>query len=467
MDKSVNQPGERRRFLSDTFSVASSFVIGGALTSLGQRVNAGEQPVSADGLVPVKDEATGLPLLRLPEGFRYRSFGWTRDPMKNGEPTPTMHDGMAVVAEKDGIVTLVRNHEVSGFGAPIPGDISPYDSLGRGGCTTLRFDTNKGEWLDSWSSLAGTVRNCAGGVTPWGSWLSCEETLLEDGDEVDGKKQEFKQTHGWIFEVPPEGNSTPKPLKDMGRFSHEAIAFDRRTGIVYETEDQSNRSGFYRFIPNNRNDLSQGGRLQMLKVCCHPNLQGGIKNGTCFDVDWVDIADPYRAHSPNTRDNSGVFCQGHCQGGTAFARLEGCWASEDLIYFDATSGGAQTTGQIWTFDPRRQKLQMVFESPGASRLNMPDNLCVSPKGGLLICEDSDYGKFAKQRIHGLDQEGRLTLFAENNIQLNGEKNGFKGDFRGKEWCGASFSPDGAWLFVNIQTPGITFAITGPWENTLF
>ena len=78
-------------------------------------------------------------------------------------------------------------------------------------------------------------------------------------------------------------------------------------------------------------------------------------------------------------------------------------------------------GQIWTFDPANQKLEMVFESPGAPVLNMPDNLCVSPRGGLVICEDSDYGKFAMQRMHGLNQDGKLSVFAVNNVQLNGEK----------------------------------------------
>lgn len=460
--------GQRRQFLSDTFSVATSFVIGGAFAELSGRLAAGDRPGRDVRLLPTLDEVTGLPLLLLPEGFRYRTFGWTRDPMKGGIPTPSMHDGMAVVAENDGIVSLIRNHEVNGSGTAIATNGQPFDARGRGGCTTLRFDTRSGKWLDSWTSLSGTVRNCAGGVTPWGTWLSCEETVVENKSEANNTVYELDQSHGWIFDVRPEGNGKPVPLRDMGRFVHEAIAIDRKTGIVYETEDHGDRSGFYRFLPNDRTKLSAGGKLQMLKIPGQDNIaKTGFPRGTSFDVEWVDIADPTLANSPNTTDGSGVFHQGHRQGGTAFARLEGCWAGNGLIYFDATSGGAKQAGQIWTFDPQRQKLQMIFESPGVEVLNMPDNLCVSPRGGLLICEDSDYGKFAKQRIHGLSQDGKLTTFAVNNIQLNGEKNGFKGDFRGKEWAGASFSPDGKWLFVNIQTPGITFAITGPWECTVF
>ena len=107
---------------------------------------------------------------------------------------------------------------------------------------------------------------------------------------------------------------------------------------------------------------------------------------------------------------------------------------------------------------------MLFESPGKETLNMPDNLCVNPHGGLILCEDGDYGEAERpQRIHLLSQDGKLIPFAVNDVQLKGQK-GFTGDFRGREWAGATFSPDGKWLFANIQTPGITFAITGPWES---
>lgn len=458
---------ERRRFLSDTFSVASSFALAGAFSSLSGCLNAGEMPAAKAGpLVEVADETTGLNLLKLPEGFRYRTFGWTRDKMKDGTVTPGAHDGMAVVQSDGDIVTLVRNHEIGSVTKSIPNPHPPYDPKAGGGCTSLRFNVAKGEWIDSWVSMSGTVRNCAGGPTPWGTWLTCEETIFGPGDVYNDVTYNFEKNHGWIFDVPPSGQKRPEPIKGMGRFVHEAIAIDRETGIVYETEDRG-RAGFYRYLPTDKANLAAGGDLQMMKVIGQPDLTGHVANGTIFDVEWVDIGDPELAHSPYTKDAAGVFKQGVALEGTAFARLEGCWYGSGKVYFDATSGGGSKVGQIWAFDPEQQKLQMLFESPGAETLNMPDNLCVSPRGGLLLCEDSDYGKFSQQRIHGLSQDGKLSLFAINNIQLAGEKNGFKGDFRGREWAGSTFSPDGKWLFVNIQTPGITFAITGPWESTVF
>ena len=200
----------------------------------------------------------------------------------------------------------------------------------------------------------------------------------------------------------------------------------------------------------------------MMKVVGTADLSGRVKDGSTFDVKWVNIDHPTRAHSPGTKDTQGVYSQGKQQGGTTFARLEGCWAGDERIYFDSTSGGKAGKGQIWEYEPGEEKLRLLFESPGGNVLDKPDNLCVSPRGvGLVLCED---GGAVPQRIHGLTIYGNLFTLAENNVKLNGEKHGIKGDFRGREWAGATFSPDGKWLFANIQTPGITFAITGPWSD---
>ncbi len=462
----------RRQFLSDNFAAATGFAAGAAFGSLGQRFALGETAAAKSNLVDAVDETTGLSLLRLPEGFRYRSINWAGDEMSDGATTPTAHDGMGIVAAEGNLLTLIRNHEISDDGPCMSiRNGTPYDKQAQGGCTSLVFDSDSGDLIRSQTAMSGTSRNCAGGVTPWGTWLTAEETVLGPGDRdayKKYKKRRFQKNHGFIFEVAADGTQSPEPIKSMGRFVHEAVAVDRETGIVYETEDRGT-AGFYRFIPTEPGKLVAGGVLEMAEVVGTPDLRGGFANGTVFDVRWHRIDDPSLADAPENLpcDELGVFKQGKAKGGSMFSRLEGCWYGDGKIYFDATDGGAAGAGQIWMFDPTSQKLTLLFESPAKPILNMPDNLCVSPRGGIVLCEDNDYGANEyPQRMFGLSQDGELRLLAENNIQLAGEKNGIRGDFRTKEWAGATFSPDGKWLFVNAQTPGITFAITGPWENTL-
>lgn len=449
---------DRRSFLKlSAFSLGCSS-LPTAFGKLSAQQKSTDTALDYGSLRPIKDDATGLPLLELPEGFRYITYGWTGDDMADGSKTPGAHDGMAVIQDDGGILTLCRNHELSSAFQLFGPEEIRYDKAAGGGCTNLHFDPSQGEWLKSWSSLSGTVRNCAGGPTPWGSWLSCEETTVDPSEDKRATK-----THGWIFEVPANEKSSAKPLKAMGRFVHEAIAVDPETGHVYETEDRGT-AGFYRFTPKVAGELSQGGHLEMLKVAGQPDLRKAANVGHQYDCEWVPIDDPERAHrDEKKKDQHGCYAQGKDQEATTFARLEGCWYGNGLIYFDATSGGPESAGQIWQFDPKNQQLMLLYVSPGNEVLDQPDNLAVSPRGGIILCED---GRETPQRLHGLTPDGRLFTFAKNNVRLKGEKNGFEGDFRGSEWAGANFSPDGKWLFVNLQTPGITFAITGPWGTGL-
>jgi secreted PhoX family phosphatase len=266
--------------------------------------------------------------------------------------------------------------------------------------------------------------------------------------------------HGYVFDVPADGDGNPEPIRDMGRFSHEAVAMDPVTGFVYETEDAGGSSGFYRYVPNKRNRLHEGGRLFMLTVPTAPlaNLGASYPNGVTFPVDWVEIGEP-DSISPTMPGNF-VWAQGRAQGAATFGRLEGCWYGNDKkIYIVSTSGGTGQ-GQIWEYDPRAERIALLFQSPGAAVLNAPDNITVSPRGGLVLCEDGSGEEF----MHGLTVNGEIFPFAKNNVILNGERNGFVGSFTGAEFAGACYSPDGEWLFANIQSPGITFAITGPWET---
>jgi secreted PhoX family phosphatase len=272
---------------------------------------------------------------------------------------------------------------------------------------------------------------------------------------------QLTKTHGWIFEVPLAGAVSREPLTAMGRFVHEAVAVDPATGIVYETED-SGAAGFYRFTPTERGQLARGGVLEMLAVRDRPQFdtrKGQTPNVT-YPVQWVRIDDPERAHHDEAKqDGKGVYHDGFAKGGATFARLEGAFAGHGKIYFVATSGGDAGRGQVWEYDPAAERLRLVFESPGPDVLDMPDNVAVSPRGGLVLCEDGPEVQF----VRGLTVDGVVFDFAQNNAVLRGE-HGLHGDFRRSEFAGAAFSPDGQWLFVNMQSPGITFAITGPWRK---
>ena len=410
-------------------------------------------------LQPARDETTGLPLLRLPAGFRYLTFGWTGDPLADGRATPGAHDGMAAFAAAGSRIRLVRNHEVRSGGAFA--DRPLYDRVGGGGTTTIEFDTATGAVRDAWTSLAGTAVNCAGGPTPWGSWLTCEETVSGPGRirslDEEWTAPEYQRPHGYVFEVPAVGAATAEPLRAMGRFVHEAVAVHPATGIVYETED-AGASGFYRFLPNEAGVLSAGGRLEMLAIADTPaaDLRRGQTAGVWRPASWapVDDSDPARVAEDS------VFRQGLARGGATFARLEGTWYGEGRIYIVSTTGGEAQAGQVWEYDPHGERLRLIFESPGKDVLDMPDNLCVSPRGGLVLCEDGDTDNF----VRGLTLDGEIFSFAKNDVVLDGERNGIAGDFRRREFAGATYSPDGRWLFFNVQSPGITFAVTGPWAD---
>jgi secreted PhoX family phosphatase len=447
----------RRRFLG------AAVYAGGYALALQKLQGCSAAPDTSASIAPVDDEVTGLPLIQLPDGFRYRSFSWAGEQMLGGYTTPAKHDGMGCVAETDGIITLVRNHERIFAGEPLA-PITAYDGRAQGGTTTLRFDTRKGEWLDARASLAGTFANCAGGVTPWGTWLSCEEAVIEAdgrlGPRFNNRVAELEQEHGYVFEVPADGVSDARPLKALGRFRHEAIAVDPTTGILYQTEDNQPRSGVYRFIPLREGSLDEG-RLQMMAVRGTSDMRRDVPRDTWMDVAWVDIDDPGASHTPGTLDSAGVFAQGKRIGGATFARPEGCWYESGKVYFSDTTGGNAECGQIYEYEPAAERLRLIFESPRREVLDHPDNITTTPNGGLLICEDRPQ---RVQRMSALTRGGELVPFAANNVELGPEWGDQAGNHRNAEWAGACFSADGNWLFANIQEPGFSVAITGPWDS---
>lgn len=441
-----------------------------------------ERPPLAEGygpLRPVRDATTGFPLLELPGGFSYRTFSWAGDPLSDGRTCPDEHDGMGIVREQNGRVTLVRNHERRAMG-PLADPANSYDVIG-GGTTTLVFNTASARLEESRVSLSGTLHNCAGGVTPWGTWLSCEEgvwtpDLVHLG--ITHRQRHWRigsarRTHGWVFEVGPEGLAAPEPLGDMGQFYHEAAAVDPSTGDIYMTEDASPQAGFYRFVPRLPGRLSDGGRLQMLRVEgvseLNRDLSALVAAGAHgLAAEWVDIGDPRRGHTPGTHDCMGVVRQGLDEGATAFVALEGGTWSDGSVYFTSKLGGASGQGAMFRFVPATSRLHLVYETPGASAISGPDNIVMSPRGSLLVCEDRVAGSKMSQRLAGLTPDGELFHFCRVNPALGDTWNGHDlgSTLVVSEWAGACFSADGQWLFANIHVPGVSVAITGPWVSGL-
>ncbi len=420
-------------------------------------------------LGPVADQ-NGDAILALPAGFSYVTFGKTGSPLgTDGLVHPRNHDGMGAFAGPDGTVRLIRNHENRNdagdatLGVSGPSETT-YDARAFGGTVTMDFDPVARELVNAFVSLSGTTVNCAGGVAFQGSgWITCEEA-------VSGPGNGFAEKHGYPFLVPVDagGSVLAVPLRAMGRFKHEAVAVDPTTGVVYETEDDGDNSGFYRYVPDDPTDLGAGGGLQMLGIVARPNYDA-IRNqqvGRPLSVRWIDVDDP----DPDLEGNaSSVFDQGADAGGARFNRLEGIWWGDERCYFSSTAGGNAGRGQVWEYRPNGEPggtLTLVFESPAGSVLDGPDNLTVTPRGGLVVCEDDTGGEAEPHplapgitnanRLIGLDSDGRPFELAVNRLSSS-------------ELAGACFSPDGETLFVNVfgnQEPGsgMTCAITGPWDE---
>jgi secreted PhoX family phosphatase len=427
-----------------------------------------------EGYGPLVSDPNGM--LDLPQGFSYRILSQGGEAMSDGLVVPGQFDGMGCFALEGSRVALVRNHELRGRNSNHrdwgPGgqdqaliDRLPVDKAygtykdGRplpGGTTTLIYDMATGEVVSQHLSLAGTSTNCCGGHTPWGSWLTCEETEETPADA------DVTKEHGYVFEVPAaaSGLVDPVPLKAMGRFAHEAVCVDPATGIVYLTEDKVDGL-FYRFIPNTPGKLAEGGRLQALAVKGQPgasttNHDTRLWNvGDWVEAEWIDMDD---VESPA----GDLRSRGHAAGAALVARGEGIFWGANELYMTATTGGPIQRGQVLRYVPspaegtpqeaaQPGRLQLFVESTNEKTMNMADNLAIAPNGHLILCEDN-YSDTTRNHLKGVTPDGKVYTIARNVFRGNAEL------------AGAVFSPDGSTLFVNIMFPGITLAITGPWDN---
>ncbi|WP_338448525.1 DUF839 domain-containing protein [Niallia oryzisoli] len=372
------------------------------------------------GYGPLVKDPNGI--LDLPQGFTYKMLSRTGEKMPNGDLVPSMHDGMAAFKGANDTTILVRNHENSTNAEyPVNGK-NPWSNGAAGGTTTLILGPDR-EIVDQYVSSSGTIRNCAGGSTTWGTWLTMEETR--------------DMGHGFVFEVnplDPENEMSRTPIRDMGYFSHEAGHVDPATGIWYLTEDGS-PSFLYRFVPNDPSQklgsLQKGGKLYAAAIDELPQASQ-LRTGQKFGVVWKEL-NPEIANQ-DARD----------KGCMQFSRLEGAYFSEGTFWFDDTSAGKKRLGRIYRYTPATNTLELFYESSDVNNLESPDNITITPWGDLWIAEDGD----GINRIIGLTPEANVYTFAENTLNDS-------------EFAGPTFSTDGSTFFVNMQTPGITFAIWGP------
>ncbi|MFE7412472.1 alkaline phosphatase PhoX [Streptomyces laurentii] len=465
----------RRQILAGTGASVAGIAFAGAFSELfagtaaaagggtpgGGPSGAGPLGGNHAGYGPLVTDPAGL--LDLPAGFSYKVLSRQGDQLRSGEGlVPSNHDGMGAFAGRRGRVHLVRNHEnrATGLiGVPTVAGLT-YDPGAKGGCTVLELD-GRDNVLGERVGIAGTAVNCAGGPTPWRTWLTCEET--EDRAGTSG----YTKDHGFIFEVDGADphRSGAVPLTAMGRFQHEAIAIDPRNGIVYETEDAFDKPFglFYRFLPNKplggTGSLRAGGALEAMRVPGVPDLSVVQEPGTRFEgIQWVPVPDPMAAQTPIRNQDFGLKGITHAQ------KLEGCYWGGQAVYFvssfaRAKDGSAATHyGQVWKYEPgpRRLTLVVVFgpdtnvQLPGES----PDNICLAPTGGLMVCEDGE----GAQHVFGVSRKGEVYAVARGAQNIGTPEAPEWGEF-----AGVTFSPDGATMYVNCYTPGTTFAVTGPWK----
>lgn len=455
---------DRRRFLSLSGLTALQLAVLGCRSAPVARASSAA-PSGPFGPLVSRPDA----LLDLPAGFtcvRLQRAGTNH--LDDGRPVPGCLDGMACFAAPDGTWVLLRNHEIgddawvdeykyTGQAKIVTWgpDDRPVDPRMHGGVSRLVVDPEalrralsgdaaarplKGAHM----ALTGTECNCAGGRLPEG-WVSCEET------DTPG--------HGYAWLVSPDTAVAPRRLDTWGRLRREGVAV--HGGCVYMTEDHD-AACFYRFRPTDPADLFGPGTLEVLclpgRTLTHRKGERMLPMDFVSEVEWRPVPDPQAVSTP---------CREQVPAAARFHRTEGIAADAAGVWFVASLGGPRGKGQLFRLEPglagAPERLRLVLQVEDPAVLAMPDNLCLTPWGDLLLCEDNYVSDdlVTAQHLRALTPDGALYELARNpqNRPIR------PGEAPGDEFTGACFSPDGSVLFVNLQGDrDETLAISGPWPK---
>lgn len=399
---------DRRAFLrAGTTSVAVAGLVPGTVRhAFARPAQEGDGPYGPLG----PPDANGV---RLPDGFTSRIVARAGQPVGTSAYVwHTFPDGGACFPTDDGGWIYASNSEV-----PIAGGVG-----------VIRFDAD-GSIVDAYPILRSTSVNCAGGPTPWNTWLSCEEW---DG--------------GRVWECDPYAPSQGTVIDALGTFQHEAAAIDPLRGYVYLTEDKSD-GRFYRFVADDYPDITAG----TLQVAVVEDL-GAVLDGERSKVRWVEVPEPNPAGLP-VQDEHGVIVETPTRhqvpGSTPFDGGEGCWYDGGYVYF-TTKGD----DRVWAVDSARDLIELVYD---ASLLDDPplrgvDNITVADSGDLYVAEDGD-----DMQVVLITPDRVVAPF----LQVVGHD--------GSEIAGPAFDPSGERLYFSSQRggpaqQGITFEVVGPFRG---